>query len=290
MKRHIDLAPAKAGCIIRIKSATELFRPAERSIADFVLSDPASVIQMSISELGQQAGVGESTIVRFCRTIGYTGYQEFKLRLAQDLVEPSEYIRENVSFRDSTAELADKIFQANQKAVEDTRRSIDPAKIEIAATALTNARKTEIYGVGYSFFTALDAKFKLLRVGLLADAYGDGHLQAMGASALGKNDVALGISHSGASRDVVDALEIARKGGSTVIAITNFSPSPITRVADVVLLTASAETPLGGEVLTSRIAQLCVIDLLSVAVAVRLGESCLQYIEKASEAIRKKRY
>ncbi len=141
MKRPVDLAPAKAGCIIRIRSAAELLRPAERSIADFVLADPAGVIQMSISELGLQAGVGESTIVRFCRTIGYTGYQEFKLRLAQDLVEPSEYIRENISFGDTTAELADKIFQANQRAVEDTRRSIDPAKIEAAAKALTAARK-----------------------------------------------------------------------------------------------------------------------------------------------------
>lgn len=290
MKRPVDLAPAKAGCIIRIRSAAELLRPAERSIADFVLSDPAGVIQMSISELGLQAGVGESTIVRFCRTIGYTGYQEFKLRLAQDLVEPSEYIRENISFDDTTAELADKIFQANQRAVEDTRRSIDPAKIEAAAKALTAARKTEIYGAGYSFFTALDAKFKLLRLGLLVDAYGDGHLQAMGASALTKRDVAVGISHSGASRDVVDALKVAREAGAKVVAITNFSPSPITRAADVVLLTAAAETPLGGEVLTSRIAQLCVVDLLSVAVAVRLGESCLEYIEKASHAVRTKRY
>lgn len=290
MKRPIDLAPEKAGCIIRIRSAQELLRPAERSIAVFVLSDPAGVIQMSISELGLHAGVGESTIVRFCRTIGYSGYQEFKLRLAQDLVEPSEYIRENISFRDTTAELADKIFQANQRAVEDTRRSIDPAKIEAAAAAVAAGRKTEIYGIGYSYFTALDAKFKLLRLGLLVDAYGDGHLQAMGASALGKRDVAIGISHSGASRDVVDALGVAGEMGATVIAVTNFSPSPITRVADVVLLTAAAETPLGGEVLTSRIAQLCVVDLLSVAVAVRLGEPCLKYIEKASHAVRKKRY
>jgi DNA-binding MurR/RpiR family transcriptional regulator len=234
--------------------------------------------------------VGESTIVRFCRAVGYSGYQEFKLRLAQDLVEPSEFIHENVSFHDSTEELAEKIFQANAKAVEDTRRSVDPAKVEAAAAAIARARKVEIYGVGYSYFTALDAKFKLLRLGLTADAYGDAHLQAMGASALSKRDVAVGISHTGSSRDVVDALTIAREAGAAIVAVTNFSPSPVTRAADFVLLTASAETPLAGEVLTSRIAQLCVIDLLSVAVAVRLGESCLKYIEKASEAIRKKRY
>jgi DNA-binding MurR/RpiR family transcriptional regulator len=112
----------------------------------------------------------------------------------------------------------------------------------------------------------------------------------MAAALIGRGDVAIGISHSGSTRDVVDVLASARKSGATTISITNFSPSPITRASDVVLLTASPESPLGGEVLTSRIAQLCVIDVLSVALAVVLGESCLELINKTSEAVKKKRY
>src|SRR5688572_17447898 len=263
MPRSKHSVPAKFGCLLRIKSGMEMFKPSERTVAEFVLAQPEQVMQMSISEVARDIGVGESTVIRFCRALGYKGYQEFKLRIAQDLVEPVEFIHENISFADNPGELAQKVFQTNIKAVEDTRRSLDPEMVEVAARALAQARKIDIYGVGYSSFTALDAKFKFVRLGLVADSYGDAHLQAMAAASLQKGDVAIGISHSGSTKDVVDALTAARKAGASTIAITNFSPSPITRASDVVLLTASPESPLGGEVLTSRIAQLCVLDVRS---------------------------
>jgi DNA-binding MurR/RpiR family transcriptional regulator len=268
----------------------EMFKPAERAVADYVLGHPEQVMNMSISEAARDIEVGESTVIRFCRALGYKGYQEFKLRLAQDLVEPVEFIHENISFADSTADLAQKVFQTNIKAVGDTMKALDPEMVEVAAKALAHAKRVDIYGVGYSSFTALDAKLKLVRLGLIADSYGDAHLQAMAAASLKKGDVAIGISHSGSTKDVVDALAAARKAGASTISITNFSPSPITRASDVVLLTASPESPLGGEVLTSRIAQLCVLDVLSVALAVTLGDGCLDLIRKTSEAVKKKRY
>ncbi len=286
--RHI--APARAGCLLRIRSARELFKPAEAVIAEFVLANADRVMHMSISEAARDIGVGESTVIRFCRALGYKGYQEFKPRLAQDLVAPVEFIHRNITFQDTVADLCQKVFETNQQAVADTKRALDPAMIEVSAKAIARARRIDIYGVGYSYFSGLDAKLKLVRFGLTADAYGDPHLQVMAAVSLKPGDVAIGISHSGSTRDVVDALGPARKSGATTIAITNFSPSPLTRMADVVLLTAAAESPLGGEVLTSRIAQLCVIDALSVAVAVAVGESCLDLIKKTSQAVKRKRY
>jgi DNA-binding MurR/RpiR family transcriptional regulator len=283
-------APLKAGCLLRIKSSIEGLKPAERSVAEFVLADAERVMQMSISEAARDIGVGESTIIRFCRALDYKGYQEFKLRLAQDLVEPVTYIHENISFSDNSSELAQKVFQTNIQAVQDTMKSLDHGMIEVAARALAAARRVDIYGVGYSSLTALDAKLKFARLGLFADAQGDPHLQAMSAVSLTSKDVAIGISNSGSTRDVVDAVATAKKSGATTIAITNFSPSPITRVSDVVLLTASPESPLGGEVLTSRIAQLCVLDVLSAMLAVTLGEGCLDLVKKTSEAVKKKRY
>jgi len=267
-----------------------MFKPAEKSVAEFVLANPEQVMHMSVSEAARDIGVGESTVIRFCRSLGYKGYQEFKLRLAQDLVEPVEFIHENITFDDTTADLAQKVFQTNIQAVGDTMKALDPQMVEVAAKSLADAGRVDIYGVGYSSFTALDAKLKFVRLGLVADAYGDAHLQAMAAASLRKGDVAIGISHSGSTTDVVDALSAARKSGASTIAITNFSPSPITRASDVVLLTASPESPLGGEVLTSRIAQLCVLDVLSVALAVTLGDGCLDLIRKTSEAVKKKRY
>jgi DNA-binding MurR/RpiR family transcriptional regulator len=289
-KSNLAVIAPPAGCLIRLRTMVQKLKPAEREIGDFVLAGPEQVIHMSISELAARASVGESTVIRFCRALGYDGYQDFKLRLAQDLVEPVEYIHENISFSDSTDELAKKIFQTNMKAVEDTMKSLDRGMVEVAAKALAGARKIDLYGVGYSSFTALDGKLKFTRLGLAADSYGDAHLQAMAAAVLGKRDVAIGISHSGSTKDVVDALAAARRSGAVTIAVTNFSPSPLTKAADMVLLTASPDTPLGGEVLTSRIAQLCVIDVLAVAVAVALGEKCLDFIRRTSEAVKSKRY
>ena len=267
-----------------------MFKPSEKTVAAYVLLHPEEIMNMSVSEAARDIEVGESTVIRFCRALGYKGYQEFKLKLAQDLVEPVEFIHENITFADSAAELSQKVFQTNIKAVGDTMKALDPHMVEVAARALADSGRVDIYGVGYSSFTALDAKLKFVRLGLTADAYGDAHLQAMAAASLKKGDVAIGISHSGSTKDVVDALAAARKAGAATISITNFSPSPITRASDVVLLTASPESPLGGEVLTSRIAQLCVLDVLSVALAVTLGDGCLELIKKTSEAVKKMRY
>jgi RpiR family transcriptional regulator, carbohydrate utilization regulator len=120
-KKH-SVAP-KAGCLIRIRSAIESLKPAERTIADFVWANSDRVVQMSISELAREVEVGELTVIRFCRALDYKGYQEFKLRLAQDLVEPVEYIHEKIRFTDNTTQLALKTFQTNRAALHRRLRS-----------------------------------------------------------------------------------------------------------------------------------------------------------------------
>ncbi|MGH9963146.1 MAG: MurR/RpiR family transcriptional regulator, partial [Pyrinomonadaceae bacterium] len=152
-----------------------MFKPAEKAVAEYVLRHPEQVMNMSVSEAARDIEVGESTVIRFCRALGYKGYQEFKLRLAQDLVEPVEFIHENITFADSSAELAQKVFQTNIKAVGDTMKAVDPQMVEVAAKALADSGRVDIYGVGYSSFTALDAKLKFVRLGLTADSYGDAH-------------------------------------------------------------------------------------------------------------------
>ena len=142
MPKTKHIAPLKAGCLLRIKSAAEMFKPAEKSVAEFVLVNADQVMHMSVSEAARDIGVGESTVIRFCRALGYKGYQEFKLRLAQDLVEPVEFIHANISFADSTADLAQKVFQTNIKAVGDTMKAVDPEMVEVAAKALLGSWKS----------------------------------------------------------------------------------------------------------------------------------------------------
>jgi DNA-binding MurR/RpiR family transcriptional regulator len=284
------LTPAAAGCLNRIRSAIATFRPSERSIAEFILAHQEEVIRMSISELARDADVGESTVIRFCRAAGFGGYQELKLRLAQDLAQPANYVHAAVSFSDTVEELSQKIFQSNRVALDNTARSVDPKMVEVAAAAAVRAGRIALYGVAGSFYSAAAAKLRLMRLGLAAEAFGEGHLQALSAAGLRPGDLAIGISHSGSTRDVVDALTLAHEAGATTTAITNYSPSPITKVADIVLLTASWETPFAGESLGSAISQLCTLDVFSAAIAIQLGESCVQTIEKLVMAVKEKRY
>jgi DNA-binding MurR/RpiR family transcriptional regulator len=284
------LTPASAGCLIRIQSAIATFRPSERTIAEFILAHREQVIRMSISELARDANVGESTVIRFCRAAGFGGYQELKLRLAQDLAQPAHYVHEAISFSDTVEELSQKIFQSNRVALDNTSRSLDPKMVEVAAAAAARAGRIAVYGVVGSFHSAVIASLSLMRLGLAAEAFGEGHLQAMSAASLHPGDLAIGISHTGSTRDVVDALTLAHETGATTLAITNYSPSPITKAADIVLLTASWETPFAGESMGSAIAQLCALDVFSAAVAVQLGEPCVKHIEKLALAVKGKRY
>jgi DNA-binding MurR/RpiR family transcriptional regulator len=285
-----QFTPAAAGCLIRIQSAIATFRPSERVIAEFILAHREEVIRMSISELARDADVGESTVIRFCHAAGFGGYQELKLRLAQDLAQPAHYVHEALSFSDTVEELSQKIFQSNRVALDNTARSLDPKMVEVAATAAVRAGRIALYGVAGSFYSAAAAKLRLMRLGLSAEAFGEGHLQALSGAGLHEGDLAIGISHSGSTRDVVDALTLAHEAGATTAAITNYSPSPITKSADIVLLTASWETPFAGESLGSAISQLYTLDVFSAAIAIQLGESCVQNIEKLVLAVKEKRY
>jgi len=280
----------KATCLGLIRSYYPSFTRTEKRIADFILNNSKDVIYMSVTELAEKCGVGEGTVVRFARDIGFSGYQELKLTLSRDLVNPFENVLEDASVRDSLESIVNKITTKNLKAISDTTRLIDINALKKAIRALSNARKVELYGVGASGFTALEAKYKFLRIGILCDALTDPHLQAMSAATLTSKDVAIGISYSGATKDTIDSLKIAKNAGAKTICITNFARSPITKVADIVLLTASPESPLASGAIRSIIAQLHILDLLFTGVAMKLGEKAINYTERTAQAVLDKLY
>lgn len=280
----------KGTCLGLIRSYYPSFTLTEKRIADFILDNPKEVIYMSVTELAEKCKVGEGTVVRFARNMGFSGYQELKLTLSRDLVNPLENVLEDVSIRDSLEVIINKVTTRNLKAISDTTRLVDVNTLKKAIKAIINARKVELYGVGASGFTALEAKYKFLRIGIVCDALTDPHLQAMSAATLTSKDVAIGISHSGATKDTVDSLNVAKSTGAKTICITNFARSPITRIADIVLLTASPESPLASGAIRSIIAQLHVLDLLFTGVAMKLGEKAISYTEKTAKAVLDKLY
>lgn len=280
----------KQNVIPKIRSEYKSLPPSEVKVADYVLENPEEIIYLSVSELATAVDVSDSTIIRFCKDVGFKGYQEFKLFIAQDLVVTIENINEDISSDDDLKTLSQKITFSNKQAIDETMSVLNLDDLEKAINQIAEADKVQFYGVGASGITACDAKYKFLRIGKNVDCYTDAHLQAMSAATLSENDLVVGISHSGSTKDVVDSCKIAGEAGATVICITGHNKSPITKIADIKLLTATKEGPLGSGALRSKIAQLHMLDLIFTGVSLKLKEQTIEYTEKTARAVIDKLY
>ena len=278
------------GCFIRIQGTYASLRTAEQRVADFILKNAEDLIYLTVTELAERTQTSESTVVRLCQKIGYKGYQEFKIMLARDLVGPTETVYEQIEPTDSLEALKTKVFQANAQALKDTIEVLSDEELERAVDAIAKCRKLEIYAIGGSGPMAFDAYHKFMKLGIPCVWVNDSDLMAMSSSLLEPDDVALGISHTGASRDVCDAMEHAQAAGATTICITHRATSPITKVSQIRLYTAAKETAFGSDATSSRIAQLSIVDVLYAGLANKDYEKALARIQKTREASAGKRY
>ena len=260
---------------------------AERKIADWIAENPGKIISLSIVELAEQCKCSEATIVRFSKKIGLEGYQDLKISLA------SEYrttVSTTISASDSAGEMVDKVCNEIYCSLELTKKSLDPAALSaVAADTICKAGKIALFGLGNSASVARDASHKFIRAGLNALAYADNHMQMIAASHLSEGDVAIGVSHSGSSKDIVDALKTARDHGAKTVAITNVGRSPIDKVADVVLHTSSSETAYSILALNSRIAQLAIVDTLYYYVVFNLSDKAIESIKETERSLMNKK-
>ncbi|WP_027630405.1 MurR/RpiR family transcriptional regulator [Ruminiclostridium cellobioparum] len=277
-------------CLLKIRSLYSSFSKIEKKIADYIFLHEIEIIYMSITEFSENCEVSETSIVRFCRKINLKGYQEFKLVLARECVNPQENLHEKIHGDDNIEEIINKITVANIEAIKNTSKILSTAAMEKAINAILAADRIDIYGVGASAFTAGDAKYKFMRIGIKCESFSDPHLQNMSAVNLDSKSVAIGISFSGSTKDTVDSLALAKKAGAFTIAITNYEKSPITKYANAILLTSAEETPLRSGALTSKIAQLQVLDIFYTAVAIRRGDLAFDMLNKTAEAVLPKLY
>jgi len=259
------------GILVTIRSLLPNLAPVERRVAQAVLDDPQGVAWRSISELARSCGTSATSVVRFCRAIGLRGYPDLRLALAgavaRDDVTTVTTASHDIAPDDDAATITKKIAYADARAVTDTANHLDIATLVQVTEALAKAGRIDIYGVGASGFVALDLQMKLQRIGRPAFAWPDPHMAISSASLRGAGDVAIGLSHTGTTVDTIDVLREARSHGALTVAVTNFPWSPITEVADLVLLTAARETAFRTGAMTSRIAQLTVVDCLFVTLA-----------------------
>ncbi|HEX3921771.1 MAG TPA: MurR/RpiR family transcriptional regulator [Streptosporangiaceae bacterium] len=279
--------------LAHVRALTPNLAPAEQRVAAAVVHDPAGVAAMTISELAAACRTSGTTVIRFCRAMGFPGYPELRLALAAAAQAGRETgwedIGSDIGPSDTLDEVIKKITHADARAVEETGAQLNAETLGTVVDAVVRARRIDIYGVGASAFVALDLQQKLHRIERIVYAWPDPHSAVTSAALLRKGDVAIGISHTGMTADTIGSLAEARQQKATTVAITNFPGSPIARVADYVLTTAARETTFRSGAMSSRIAALTVVDCLFVAVAQRNYKQTLRAVERTYAAVKARR-
>jgi DNA-binding MurR/RpiR family transcriptional regulator len=259
---------------------------AEQKVANFVLNSPKQLIPLSISELAKACDTSEATITRFSRKMGYEGYQQLKIAVAQESGSP---VRSDISIDDQPFDILEKVCDDIYCSLEKTKKAIDKNSLKIVCKKILASKNVLIFGLGNSASVATDAAHKLLRIGINAHAYTDNHMQAIAAAHSNEDCIAIGISHSGSSKDIVRTLELCRHNGSVTVALTNYGKSPIYRVSDYVLNTIADETNYTILGLSSRISQLAIIDTIYSYLVCNL-EDAKESIHLTEEALQSKKY
>lgn len=289
VNKRTDTAPVE-NVLARIRIRQASLGPSTRSIAAFVLENPAQVVGMSVTELAESTGASDGSVINFCRQLGLSGFQQFKLSLAQETVKPVQFIHEDLQPSDDTGAVCRKMFSAGIQALRDTLSVLDPDAVASAVKAIKAAERIEIYGIGSSAPIAEDAQYRMLRIGLNVKVVTDSHIQAISASLTGPNVVVLTISHSGATHETLASTRLAKEAGATTIVVTNFANSPIQAFADIKLFTMARETKFRTEAMTSRIAQLCVLDTLVAGIALDDYEQSVSVLQKTFNVLALKRF
>lgn len=278
-------------CYLNIKESYEQLSISEKRIAKYIIDNPGEVVKMPISELADKCSTSKPTVVRLCKTLGYSGYKELCMYLNADIMlnEGGEMNYKDINPNDDSPDIVAKVTENNIKAIRNTVEIMDYAELNRAAALLMNARRIDFYGVGNSGFVALDAQNKFLRINKLATAQTDPHLQILTASNLSENDVAVFISYTGETRDLLETMEIVKTTGASTISITKLGKNSLSLASDVNLFMVSDESFIRSGAMSSRIGQLCIVDILFSIVTSRMYSDIKPYLDRSMAASKKKK-
>ncbi len=278
------------GVLSRIRQLHAELPPTARRIAAFIDRHAEEVIHTSITELAELTEASEGSIVGFCRRFGASGFQELKILMARDLVEPVKFIQEDLHEGDSPTKVSDRIFGAHVASLTETRKLLSIDALTRAVVILRAAERIEVYGIGSAAPIAQDLAYRLLQLGLRCAALIDSHVQAVSATMCGRNVATVTISHSGSTIETVLATRLAKEAGARTIGITRLGKSPLARHCDVVLHTFANETRYRPEAMSSRVAQLAIIDTLVSCCALADPKRSVAYLQRSARVIAEKRY
>ncbi|ARI77718.1 MurR/RpiR family transcriptional regulator [Halobacillus mangrovi] len=281
------------GGLISIQEAVTSLKPSERKAAEYIINFPEEVINLSIQKLSQRAEVSEATIIRLARTLNYKGFQELKLRIAGDLASQSSSFNQSyqeISIDGSVDSFISNVSNNNIQSIHDTISVLSKEEVEKAISALQEARKIALYGIGASGLIAQDFKQKLSRINRWCEAAVDYDTQGTISANLGESDVVFGISYSGQTIDIIQSLKVAKDNGAKVITLTKYGSNPVSELADIKLYTSSLEKSIRSGAMSSRISQLNVIDILYVGMTSRNYEESVAALERTRKAVDVKKH
>ncbi|MFA6505793.1 MAG: MurR/RpiR family transcriptional regulator [Treponemataceae bacterium] len=278
-----------------IRQKYNLLSEDQKKVATFILSNKDRSVMMTISELAGECGLSETTVVRFINKLDYTSFQKFRVEMAQELSEitvsaGSEGLKiedgyQDIHNDDSIGEIKKKVIISASGAIHDMEKLIDGESLERAVSSLIGAKRIMFYGAGGSSVIAMDAHHKFLRLGLTSIYESNSHFSIIRSTHLNADDVLVLISHTGESREVLECAENARAAGCTIIGLTSYINSDLAKVADIVLYSSTNDLAHYTDAMVSRLIQLVVLDMLFIAVSLRIGSKGKEAIEKSRSAI-----
>jgi len=275
----------------RLKQKYSSLRSSEKRVVDFILQNPEDIANYSITELAQKCSTSETTVNRLCHSIGYSGYSQMKISLTQNLAQSTlKTIPGDIKEGDSIIDAAEKLKYCLTSAIEHTFEILNITELNRAIESILKAERIYFYGIGGSGYVARIAYHLFIKAGIFNTACDSGYMQAITASLLSRRDLAIGISHSGETKDVVKALTIAKEKGATTIAITGNKESAIVNKADINLFTFSKEEPIYGDFMEGKASQLFIIDLLYIGILLKNIPAFTNYLEETASAIWDKSY
>lgn len=280
-------APANPAAAVR--AVLPSLTPAARAIARIILDDPELVVRSTITEFSAVSGTSEATIVRTARVLGFTGYSQLRFALAAAVAkeqarEPDRLVPGDLGPDDPLTDVIAKVARSESEALADTAAQLDPVLLGEVVTAIAAARRVDVYGVAASGLVAADMSQKLLRIGLSSHPFADAHLALTSAALLRPGDVAVAISCSGETPDVLVPARTAAEAGAVVVGITNNPRSSLAEVAHHTMVSAGRETAFRPGALASRISQLLIVDCVFVGLAQRTYDTAGAAIRATREA------
>lgn len=282
-----------SGSLIKIREIMSSLSPSEKKVGQFILEKPEQISNLSIGELAEKSGSSEATVVRLCKLLGFNGYKDFKISITKDIAymsredEGEQYT--DVEPGDTLESIVQNISYNNKKSIDNTLDIISFDAIFSAVNAIIAAEKIDFYGVGASNIIAVDAMQKFTRINKIVTSYSDTHLQIASAANLNKGDVAVAISYSGETKDTFESIKVAKESKATTISITKFGQNSISDLCDIKLFVSAPEISIRSGAMSSRIAQLNVIDILFAAVTSKQFDIAKSYLEKTRKAIKEKK-